>query len=310
LKSDYKDSKIYLAEGVSPLFPPLVEEYVVKIACERPDPCGRSLSQWDCIQIANELMRRCIVIYIGRETVRLILAKNRLKPWRFKMWLSAKVLRDEAFAALVTIICDLYTRDLADDEMVLCLDENTNIQPRPRLTPTLAATPDQPVRLEHEYKRVGALNLIAAFDTRTGNVWGHTAERKRQVDLIDLLNQLDEQMPDNIRKIHVLLDNVPMHKGKKVKEWLSKHPRFIWYHPPVHCSWMNQVEQWFSILKRQRLRIQDFASKEELAERIKAFIQEWNERAHSFRWTRRSFDKILAKCTKSDTQAQPVEVAA
>lgn len=301
---------IYLAEGVSPLFPPEVEEYVVKIACERPDPCGRSLSQWDCIQIAAELKRRCIVMYIGRETVRLILARNRLKPWRYKMWLSAKVVRDEAFAALVTMICNLYTRDLADNETVLCLDENTNIQPRPRMTPTLAAGPDQPVRLEHEYKRVGALNLIAAFDTRTGKVWGHTAERKRQVDLIDLLNQLDEQIPDNIQKIHVLLDNVPMHKGKQVKEWLSKHTRFIWYHPPVHCSWMNQVEQWFSILKRQRLRIQDFASKAELAERITAFIQEWNERAHSFRWTRKSFDKILAKCQKSVTQAQPIDIAA
>src|ERR1019366_8029255 len=101
------DCKSYLAEGVSPLFPPVVEDYAVKIACERPDPCGRSLSQWDCIQIANELMRRCIVEYIGRETVRLILAKNRLKPWRYKMWLSAKVVRDKAFAALVTIICDL-----------------------------------------------------------------------------------------------------------------------------------------------------------------------------------------------------------
>lgn len=283
---------------------------MVKIACERPDPCGRSLSQWDCIQIANELMRRGIVQYIGRETVRLILADNRLKPWRYQMWLSAKVPRDEAFAALVNDICDVYTRPLADDEMVLCTDENTNIQPRPRLTLTLAAAPDQPVRLEHEYKRVGALNLIAAFDTRTGKVWGHTAERKRQVDFIQLLNQLDAQIPESIRTIHVVLDNVSIHKGKKVKEWLSKHPRFVWHHPPVHCSWMNQVEQWFSILKRQRLRIQDFASKAELAERISAFIQEWNERAHSFRWTRRSFDKILAKCQKSQPPAQQVEAAA
>ena len=298
------------AEGASPLFPPLVEDYAIKIACERPDPCGRSLSQWDCIQIANELMRQCIVAYIGRESVRLILARCKLKPWRFRMWLSAKVKRDEAFAARVEQIRDLYTRSLADDEMVLCLDENTNIQPRQRLAPTLPAAPGQPVRLEHEYKRDGALNLLAAFDTRTGKVWGHMAVRKRQVELIEFLEQLDADISAGIKTIHVVLDNVPMHTGKNVMEWLAKHPRFQWTHPPVHCSWMNQVEQWFSILKRKRLRIQDFASKAEMKERIMKFIQQWNERAHPFRWTTRSFDKIIAKCKKSEAQAQPTQAAA
>ena len=122
--------------------------------------------------------------------MRIRLKRHRLKPWRYKMWLSAKVPRDAAFKARVTEIQDLYTRQLADDEMVLCLDENTNLQPRARLSPTLAASIDQPVRVEHEYKRCGALNLFAAFDTRTGQVYGYLAERKRQVELIAFLNQL------------------------------------------------------------------------------------------------------------------------
>ena len=107
--------------------------------------------------------------------------------------------------------------------------------------------------------------------------------------------------------IHVVLDNLPMHTGKQIQEWLAKHPRFVWHHPPVHCSWMNQVEQWFSILKRQRLRIADFGSKAQMSERILAFIREWNERMHPFRWTCKSFEKILAKCqTESPTkQAMP-----
>jgi hypothetical protein len=297
-------------EGESPLFPPQIEDYIVKMACERPDPCGRSLSQWDCQQIAEQLVRQGLVESIGRETVRICLKRNRLKPWRYKMWLSAKVPRDAAFAARVEQIRWLYTCPLADDEMVLCLDENTNLQPRPRLSPTLAAGIDQPVRLEHEYKRAGALNLLAAFDTRTGQVYGYLAERKRQIELIAFLNQLEEQIPDNIRVIRVVLDNVPMHTGKQVQEWLARHPRFVWYHPPVHCSWMNQVEQWFGILKRQRLRIVDFADKAALSERIQAFIREWNERAHPFRWTSKSFDKILAKCKKSEATSEALPLAA
>ena len=255
-------------------------------------------------------MREGLVPSISRESVRVRLKRNRLKPWRYKMWLSAKVPRDAAFAERVRQMCWLYTHPLAEDERVLCLDENTNLQPRPRLAQTLAAGVDQPVRLEHEYKRCGALNLLAAFDTRSGEVYGYLAERKRQVELIAFLNQLDAQIPANVRVVHVVLDNVRMHTGKQVMEWLSKHPRFVWHHPPVHCSWMNQVEQWFSILKRQRLRIQDFASKAELAERILTFIEQWNERAHPFRWTTKSFEKILAKCQKQETLTQELEMAA
>ena len=144
---------------------------------------------------------------------------------------------------------------------MLCVDEKTSLQPRPRKSPTLAAQPERPVRVEHEYGRCGALNLFAAFDTRTGKVYGMTAERKRQAEFIAFLEQLDREIPATVTTIHVVLDNLRMHKGKQVQAWLAKHPRFVFHHPPVHCSWMNQVEQWFSILQRKRLRIADFADK-------------------------------------------------
>ena len=90
-----------------------------------------------------------------------------------------------------------------------------------------------------------------------------------------------------------------MHTGKQVLAWLEKHPRFVWVPPPVHCSWMNQSEQWFSILVRKRLRIADFASKAHLSDRLEAFIREWNEQAHGFNWKTSSCDKILAKCEQT-----------
>jgi hypothetical protein len=240
--------------------------HVVKIACERPDDVGRSLSQWDCVEIARQLVRDGLVESIAAETVRQILLHHRLKPWRQKMWLSAKVPRDAAFAAQVRGICELYTRPLRPDEVVLCVDEMTSLQPRPRQSETSATKKDRPTRVEHEYGRCGALNLFAAFDTRTGKVYESTASRKRQTEFIASLEQLDRELPAAVKTVHVVLDNVRMHAGKQVPAWLAKHPRFVSHHPPVHCPWMNQVEQWFGILKRKRLRIADFPNKERLAE--------------------------------------------
>src|SRR5947209_7396622 len=152
--------------------------------------------------------------------------------------------------------------------MVICVDEKTNLQPRPRKASTLPARPGQPIRLEHEYKRVGALHLFAAFDTRTGRVYARTHLRKRQVEFIAFLSQLEREIPATRTAIHLVLDNATMHKGQQVRAWLAAHPRFQCHFLPVHCSWMNQVEQWFSILQRKRLRISDFSGLDHLAERL------------------------------------------
>lgn len=261
-----------------------------------PDRLGCSLSQWDCQELARKLVADGVVTGISPQTVGRILNHHRLKPWRHHLWLSPDVPRDAEFARRVQHIVDLYTRPLQPHEVVLCADEKTSLQPRTRVSPTLPAQPDRPVRVEHEYRRQGALNLFAAFDTRTGQVYGHTAERKRQKEFIEFLEQLDREIPAEKTTIHVVLDNLRMHKGKQVQAWLAQHPRFVFHHPPVHCSWMNQVEQWFSILQRKRLAIADFADKSQLAERLRAFITQWNEHAHPFNWTSRSAAKVMAKC--------------
>jgi hypothetical protein len=121
------------------LFPPEVAIHAVKLACERPDTCGRSLCLWDCQEIARQLIEAATVEAISPEAVRRMLGSHRLKPWRKRMWLSPKVPRDAAFAASVRRICDLYTRPLQAHERVICTDEHTSIQPRTRLHPTRPA---------------------------------------------------------------------------------------------------------------------------------------------------------------------------
>jgi hypothetical protein len=172
--------------------------------------------------LARQLVADAVVPTISPDTVGRILNNHRLKPWRHHLWLSPKVPRDAAFAASVQDICDLYTRQLASQEMVLCVDEKTSLQPRTRKAPTRPAQPGQPVRVEHEYERKGALNLFAGFDTGTGKVYGMTAERKRQVEFIAFLEMLDRDIDARVTVIHVVLDNLRMHKGKQVQAWLTK----------------------------------------------------------------------------------------
>jgi hypothetical protein len=162
--------------------------HVVRLACERPDTLGRSLSQWDGEELARQLMADGLVEDISAATVRRILAAHPLKPWRQHVWLYPKQPRGAAFSATVSERIDLYTRPLRPDELVLSVDEKTSLPPRPRHSPTRPAPPqNRPNRHEHAYKRAGALNLLAAFDTRSGQVYGQCDERKRQQAFIAFL---------------------------------------------------------------------------------------------------------------------------
>jgi len=257
---------------------------------------ARSLSTWDCAELAKKLIDDGVVDSISPSSVQRILASQKLKPWRVHHWLSSNVPRDEAFRQTIRNICDLYTRPLGAHERVLSVDEKTSLQPRTRTSANKPArAPNEPMRVEHEYVRKGALNLFAAFDTRTGEVTGILRPRKRQIEFIELLDKIDRETPAAITLIHLVADNVSIHRGKLVQAWLTAHLRFRMHFTPVHCSWMNQVEQWFSVLQRKRFRAPNFADLADLEAKVLAFIDQWNETAHPFKWTAASFDKILRR---------------
>jgi transposase len=88
-----------------------------------------------------ELVALGLVVTSRASTIRRILPQHKLKPWRYHLWLSAKVPRDEAFRQTVAALVALYTRVLKAAEVVLCLDEKTALQPRPRLAPTKPTCP-------------------------------------------------------------------------------------------------------------------------------------------------------------------------
>lgn len=237
-----------------------------------------------------------IVEAISPQTVQRLLGHPKLKPWRHPLWLSPQVPREAALAAQVSDMVTLDTRPLGVWAMVRWVDANTSVPPRTRKAPTWAAQPGMPVRVEHEYTRKGALNLFAGFDTRTGTVYATTAERKRPVACSAFLEHVAQEVAADITRLHGILDNVRMHKSTQVQAWLVSHPRWLFHFPPVHCSWMHQVEQWCSIVQRKRLQIADCADKQHLAERLMAFVAAWNTHAHPFRWSTQSVAKVMAQC--------------
>jgi DDE superfamily endonuclease len=273
--------------------------HTVDLACRLPEPAGRPVNQWDCTELARQLVADGVVAAISAATVRRILARGRLRPWRSHLWRYPRRPRDATFLAQVHELADLYTRPLGADEVVICLDEMTALAPRPRLAPTRPAQPGRPQQVEHEYRRDGALNVLAAFNTRDGSVSAYLCRRKRHVEVLHLLDLLDGQLAATITTVHLVCDNVSTHKGNPIQTWLAAHPRFVMHYTPVHSSWMNQIEQWFSILARKRLRLPNFADLAALAVALSAFIDDWNAHCHPFRWTAASFDTVIAKVERA-----------
>ncbi|HET9476241.1 MAG TPA: IS630 family transposase [Dehalococcoidia bacterium] len=267
---------------------------MVDLACRLPGPAGRPVSQWDCTELARQLVSDGVVTAISAATVRRILARHRLRPWRSHRWLHPRRPRDATFLAQVRALADLYSRPLGPEEVVICLDEMTALAPRPRLAPTRPAQPGRPQQVEHEYRRDGALNVLAAFNTRDGSVSAYLCRRKRHVEILHLLDLLDGQLEATITTVHLVCDNVSTHTGDPIQTWLAAHPRFVIHYTPVHSSWMNQIEQWFSILARKRLRCPNFADLPALAVALAAFIHDWNAHCHPFRWTAASVDRVIA----------------
>lgn len=277
------------------IFPPEVAIHVVRLACERPDLLGRRLSPWDGTALARQLLAEEIVEGLSPAPVRRMLAAHPLTPWRHHVWLSPKPPRDAVFSATVSALIALDPRPLRADELVLSVDEKTSLQPRPRRVPTRPAqSQNLPNRHAHEDQRAGALHRFAAFETRSGRVYGPCFARKRPQECITFLAYVDQEIAASIRMIHLVCDHVRTHHGKEVTRWFAHHPRCVVHFTPVHGSWMTQGEPWLSILQRKRLHITDFDSKDYLRTKLEPCMREWHRHAHPFNWSTTSVAQVMA----------------
>ena len=199
-----------------------------------------------------------------------------LKPHLVRGWLTRP--DDPDFAARAIDVCGLYLHRPGDNALVLSVDEKTAIAARSRRHPTKRCQPGHVERQEFEYRRHGTACLMAALNVHTGEVIAADAERNDADNFIAFLHHIDTATPAEL-VVHLVLDNGASHIARKTRAWLADHPRFVVHHTPKHASWLNQVELFFSILSRKLLRRGEFTSRDELVQRIMAFIRNHNRTA-------------------------------
>ncbi|MDE2106316.1 MAG: IS630 family transposase [Patescibacteria group bacterium] len=203
-----------------------------------------------------------------------------LKPWQVESWMTS---HDPDFWAKASDVCGLYL-DPPENAVVWSVDEKSGMQAKSRINPTKPAIPGKPVRREFEYKRNGTAVLFAALDIHDGGIAGWVTDSTRSENFVEFLADLVRQTPEGL-DLHCIADNLSAHKTGQVATFLEQNPHVHIHYTPTHASWLNQVELFFSILERRLLRRGEFASVEDLADRIISFIKDYNKRAAPFRWT-------------------------
>jgi len=262
---------------------------VVALACQLPAATGVPLSRWTGPELKRELEAQALVSAPMAVTSLLrILAENPVKPWQYQSWIFP---RAPDFAAKATVILDLYQGFYQGEppgpgDRILSFDARPSIQARGRIHHTLPAAPGRAARVEHEYVRHGALALLAGLDVRTGQVFASTPQTTGIVPFMALAGQVMER-PEykDASRVFVIVDNGSDHRGQAAVRRLRKaHPNAIMIHTPVHASWLNQVEIFFSIIQKKVVSPNDFPSLEKLSETLLAFVDRYNQTAEPFHW--------------------------
>ena len=235
-------------------------------------------AQWSHSELATAM--KAASIPISASQIGRILAADDVKPHRVQGWLTRRDTPE--FWERAADVCGLYLAPPVN-AVVLSIDEKTGIQAKSRKHPTQPVRPGRVERREFEYVRHGTASLIAALDVATGKVTAADVTRNDSAHFIEFLEHL-ETLIDPELAIHVVLDNGSSHRSKATKKWFAGHPRFVVHHTPVHASWLNQVEAFFSILTRKVLKRGDFATRDDLVAKMMAFIEHRNTTATPFKW--------------------------
>lgn len=219
---------------------------------------------------------------IAAETVRRWLQIADLKLHRYRHWLDST---DPQFGQKMADIVRLYANPPAG-VAVYCIDERTGRQTLERIRPDWPTRSGLIRRREFHYRHHGTLTLFGCLEVDTGKIFGRCYQRHRSREFIDFLWRLIPRLPQD-RKLHFVLDNYATHKTAQVREFIAEqNGRGQFHFTPTHGSWLNQIELWFATLTRWVLSLGSFAGLDELAEKVRRFIDFYNQNeAQPYRWT-------------------------
>ena len=227
-------------------------------------------------------------------------------PWRHRSWVFP---RDPDFAAKATRVLDLYARvfqgqALGSGEYVISADEKTSIQARCRCHPTLPPGRTRVMRVEHEYKRGGALAYLAAWDIHRARLFGRCEPTTGIEPFGRLVAQVMTVEPYcSAERVFWVVDNGSSHRGQASVDRLERqwvNLRLV--HLPVHASWLNQIEIYFSVVQRKVVAPNDFTDLAEVEARLLAFQRRYEQTAAPFDWryTKADLDRLLRRLDDHD----------
>src|SRR5215211_6471777 len=280
----------FMAEGVDGLLrdktrrpgkPPLPPETVQRVVDLALGPPPGEATHWTGRELAK-------AVGVSLRSVQRILEAHQLAPHRVRTF---KLSNDPEFAEKLRDIVGLYV-DPPAHAVVLSVDEKSQIQALDRTQPGLPMKKGRAGTMTHDYKRHGTTTLFAALNVLDGTVIGRNMQRHRHQEFVRFLNAIEAAVPAG-KLVHVVLDNYATHKHPKVRQWLARHPRFIFHFTPTSCSWLNAVETFFATLTKRRLKRGAFRSVVDLQAAINRYLDEANHDPKPFIWTADP-DKIIA----------------
>jgi hypothetical protein len=255
--------------GRPPKHGPAVWERIQTRACQQPE----AYSRWTVRTLARDLK-------LPPATVHDVLVASDLQPHRIRTFTFSP---DPDFEAKLLDIVGLYLHP-PENALVLCVDEKTGIQALDRTQPGLPLRARRPRTWTNEYVRNGTQALLAALDVATGRVIGHVKDRRTSVNFLRFMNDVVAAFPR--RDLHVVLDNLNIHKNAAAGRWLTRHPRVQFHHTPTHASWVNLIEVFFSILGKQGLAHRVDRSKASLRAFLLQYLEQYNQTSAPFTWTK------------------------
>lgn len=268
-------------------FPPVDRANVIAQACERPQESGQPLGRFSVADLAAIIQIRGVIPLISPSTVRRWLRELAIKPWQVRSWVFP---RDPAFEAKAGIVLDLYQgywngEPLGRNDIVLCADEKTCIQALRRRR-VVGPTCHHGTLVDSDYVRTGTVAYLTALNVFQGTVMGKVVPKTGIVPFDAFADEVMTTEPyRSAHRVFWVVDNGSSHDQRTFPTRLSgRYPNAIAVHLPVHASWLNQVEAYYSILQRKALTPNDFDSPEALIERILGFQERFNQKAEPFKW--------------------------
>jgi putative transposase len=244
---------------------------VIDKACSKPDD---GYTNWSQERIAEQ-------VGISQSKVFQILNQADLKPHKIEYWCGKT--KDPEFEEKMINIVGLYMSP-PENALVICVDEKTQIQALDRTQPELPLRAGNPRRQTATYKRNGTVSLIAALAVHSGEVTAKTMKSNNAENFLKFLKALDRKYRN--KKLHIIADNLSIHKHKDVQEWLAGKRKIQLHFTPTYSSWLNQIEICFNILSKDVVKGGIWQSSEQLSAQLMEYVKTYNAtRAKPFRWT-------------------------